>query len=279
MAALLLLLLSLCATPAQDTAPAAVGQWVAQNSGVLTRLLGVFFTDRKQGWVVGSNGLLLSTNDGGANWKNVTPKGLAECLINAIEISPHDKATAYIATTRYKFNDHTPGLYKTTDYGATWTKIDSGIPFIAQKAGDKPILTSVEVVDDLLRNMIADAVSDFELVNAGELDQAKAVANSEGACRKLSDLLLGKANSDEYFAQPWNSPRELGHYVRVAEGLTCPDDDAVYTALLNMIAEILGMYRHALTHGLEPDDWTWEIDGVVEKHVHLFLGLSYSSDV
>ncbi len=66
--------------------------------------------------------------DGGATWKNVTPAGLQECLINAIEVSPHDPATAYIATTRYKFNDHTPGLYKTTDYGKTWTRINNGIP-------------------------------------------------------------------------------------------------------------------------------------------------------
>jgi photosystem II stability/assembly factor-like uncharacterized protein len=79
-------------------------------------------------WTGSDDGLVHVTRDGGATWKNVTPAGLAESLINAIEVSPFDKATAYIATTRYKFNDHTPGLYKTTDYGATWTRIDNGIP-------------------------------------------------------------------------------------------------------------------------------------------------------
>src|SRR6185436_19097466 len=57
-----------------------------------------------------------------------TPKDLAECLVNAIEVSPHDRGTVYIATTRYKFNDHAPGLYKSTDYGNTWTRITNGIP-------------------------------------------------------------------------------------------------------------------------------------------------------
>lgn len=79
-------------------------------------------------WTGSDDGLVHLTTDGGKNWKNVTPAGLAECLVNAIEVSPHDKATAYIATTRYKFNDHTPGLYKTTDYGKTWTAINNGLP-------------------------------------------------------------------------------------------------------------------------------------------------------
>lgn len=79
-------------------------------------------------WTGSDDGLVHLTTDGGKNWKNVTPAGLAECLVNAIEVSPHDKATAYIATTRYKFNDHTPGIYKTTDYGKTWTKITTGLP-------------------------------------------------------------------------------------------------------------------------------------------------------
>ncbi|MEW6320292.1 MAG: glycosyl hydrolase [Acidobacteriota bacterium] len=79
-------------------------------------------------WTGSDDGLVHLTRDGGATWKNVTPPGLAETLVNAVEISPFDRATAYVATTRYKFNDHTPGLYKTTDYGATWTRIDRGIP-------------------------------------------------------------------------------------------------------------------------------------------------------
>ncbi len=78
-------------------------------------------------WTGSDDGYVYLTKDGGVTWKNVTPTGLTECLINAIEVSPHDPATAYIATTRYKFNDHSPSLYKTTDYGKTWTKIINGI--------------------------------------------------------------------------------------------------------------------------------------------------------
>jgi photosystem II stability/assembly factor-like uncharacterized protein len=99
----------------------------AENYGTLAYILespfekGVIYTGSDDGYVC-------LTKDNGAHWQNITPTGLQECLINAIEVSPFDKATAYIATTRYKFNDHKPGLYKTTDYGKTWIKIDNGIP-------------------------------------------------------------------------------------------------------------------------------------------------------
>ncbi len=79
-------------------------------------------------WTGSDDGVVSLTRDGGKSWSNVTPAGLQECLVNCIDVSPFDKATAYIATTRYKFNDLAPGLYKTMDYGKTWRKIDNGIP-------------------------------------------------------------------------------------------------------------------------------------------------------
>ena len=79
-------------------------------------------------WVGSDDGLVHLTRDDGKTWENVTPKGLDETLINAIEVSPHDKATAYLATTRYKVNDFSPSIFKTTDYGKTWKKITDGIP-------------------------------------------------------------------------------------------------------------------------------------------------------
>jgi photosystem II stability/assembly factor-like uncharacterized protein len=65
--------LTACSTFAQGAAESATRQWVAQDSGVLTRLLGVFFADRNQGWIVGSSGLLLTTKDGGAKWERRAP--------------------------------------------------------------------------------------------------------------------------------------------------------------------------------------------------------------
>ncbi len=55
-------------TLAQKPLPAAPG-WSAQNSGVLARLTAVFFADRDHGWIVGSNSVVLSTDDGGVTWK------------------------------------------------------------------------------------------------------------------------------------------------------------------------------------------------------------------
>ena len=79
-------------------------------------------------WVGTDDGLVQLTDDEGKTWNNVTPPGLAESLINAIEVSPHDPATAYVAVTRYKFDDLSPFIFITHDFGKNWQKAINGLP-------------------------------------------------------------------------------------------------------------------------------------------------------
>src|SRR5262245_66219047 len=61
--------LSLCLSASLPLRLPTSGQrleWSAQSSGALSKLSGVFFVDRDHGWLVGSNGTLLATEDGGA---------------------------------------------------------------------------------------------------------------------------------------------------------------------------------------------------------------------
>ena len=73
------------------------------------------------------DGLMHITRDGGRNWTNITNDNFAEGIINSIEVSSHDPATAYVVVMRYKFQDLKPYIFKTSDYGQTWTKITSGM--------------------------------------------------------------------------------------------------------------------------------------------------------
>jgi photosystem II stability/assembly factor-like uncharacterized protein len=80
-------------------------------------------------WTGSDDGLIHVSRDGGKNWKNVTPKGMPEwMMINSIEADPFNKGGVYVAGTRYKLGDYQPYLYKTSNYGETWTKITNGIP-------------------------------------------------------------------------------------------------------------------------------------------------------
>jgi len=80
-------------------------------------------------WAGSDDGLIHITRDGGKSWTNVTPKDLPEwSRVSLIEASPHDAATAYLAIDRHQNDDLRPYIYKTSDYGKTWTKIVNGIP-------------------------------------------------------------------------------------------------------------------------------------------------------
>lgn len=103
----------------------------------------------KQGviWAGSDDGLVHVTTDNGVTWDNVTPADMPEWLqINSIEASPFDAGEMYFAATGYKSGNYEPYLYKTKDYGKTWTKITSGI--------DPEHFTRVIRVDPVKRGML-----------------------------------------------------------------------------------------------------------------------------
>lgn len=79
-------------------------------------------------WAGTDNGLIQLTRDGGKTWQNVTPPGLpAWSKISLIEASHFDAAVAYAAVDRHRINDFKPYIYRTADYGKTWSSITNGI--------------------------------------------------------------------------------------------------------------------------------------------------------
>jgi len=78
-------------------------------------------------WAGSDDGLLHITKDGGQNWVNVTPPNILDGIVNSIEVSPHDAASAYVVVMRYKSMDLKSYIFKTFDYGQNWSKIVNGI--------------------------------------------------------------------------------------------------------------------------------------------------------
>ncbi|WP_268123132.1 VPS10 domain-containing protein [Roseivirga pacifica] len=73
------------------------------------------------------DGMMHITKDGGENWTELILPNVGEGMVNQIEVSPHTEGTVYVAYTRYKFNDFTPYIFKSTDYGQTWATLTNGI--------------------------------------------------------------------------------------------------------------------------------------------------------
>jgi carboxypeptidase C (cathepsin A)/photosystem II stability/assembly factor-like uncharacterized protein len=108
------------------------GMWWHDGSGgeIYNTIYSIVESPHERGtiWVGTDDGLVQLTRDDGQTWTNVTPKDWSEGWVYSIEVSPHNKATAYVALSRHRTGDPTPHLYKTTDYGKTWTDLAVTLP-------------------------------------------------------------------------------------------------------------------------------------------------------
>ena len=79
-------------------------------------------------WAGSDDGKVHITRDGGKSWQDITPKGLPKfSRVSIIDESRHQPGTLYLAANRYQVDDREPYVFKTHDFGKTWTKITRGI--------------------------------------------------------------------------------------------------------------------------------------------------------
>jgi photosystem II stability/assembly factor-like uncharacterized protein len=78
-------------------------------------------------WAASDDGLVHLSRDNGSTWNDITPVGMPEWgTVNVIELSAHDPGRALIAVHRYRTDDFTPYIFRTDDYGASWTRLTDG---------------------------------------------------------------------------------------------------------------------------------------------------------
>lgn len=99
-----------------------------QIFGTITTI-GVSPVNEKTIWTGSDDGLVYVTTDGGEHWNEVRPPSLPTwSTITCVEASHTQAGTAYVAASRFLWDDFHPYVYKTTDYGKHWTEIITGLP-------------------------------------------------------------------------------------------------------------------------------------------------------
>ena len=103
-------------------------------------------------WTGSDDGFVQLTRDNGVSWTNVTPPEMPKyAMVTQIHASPHDPGTAYVTASEYKLNNYQTHVFRTTNYGANWQSIISGLP-----------------ADEVMRSIVADPAKQGLLYAGGE---------------------------------------------------------------------------------------------------------------
>jgi len=114
--------------------PASLGNTASKDANAdkqrgVIYALAPSFKSLKTLWAGTDDGLIWTTHDGGANWKNVTPPELTPwSKVTQIVVSHFDDESAYASVSRFRIDDLHPYIYRTHDDGQTWRLITNGLP-------------------------------------------------------------------------------------------------------------------------------------------------------
>jgi len=225
-------------------------------------------------WAGADDGLIHVSRDNGESWTEVTPDGMPEAMASIIDPSPHNPGTAYLAATRYKFDDFSPMLYKTDNFGRSWTKITNGIPegdftrviredpnregllYAGTETGVYVSFNDGEKWQPLQLNLPAVPITDLT-VHARDKDLV--IATQGRSFWILDDLSVlhqlsnEVKNSDAYLFKP-ETTYLFGNHTDVDPGETLgenPEDGVVVYYNLNSIDETEVKLRFLESNGIE----------------------------
>jgi photosystem II stability/assembly factor-like uncharacterized protein len=100
----------------------------AETYGTLLSIV-ISSVDPKVMWTGSDDGLVHVTRDGGKTWNNVSPKGAPEwARVYQVDASPFEAGAAHLVYDAHMLGDRRPYVYRTTDFGATWTSLGKGLP-------------------------------------------------------------------------------------------------------------------------------------------------------
>jgi photosystem II stability/assembly factor-like uncharacterized protein len=197
--------------------PASVGIYTSKDMLTMKRR-GVVYTlapsykNINTLWAGTDDGLIHITRDGGKNWKNITPPEITSwSKVSLIDASRFDDNTAYVAVNRIRCDDQTPHIYKTTDGGATWKKIITGLP-------NEPINA---VREDAVRKGLLFAGSEnavYVSFDAGEHWQSLQLNMPSTSIRDLvikdDDLVIGTHGRSFWILDNISSLRQLNASIK-----------------------------------------------------------------
>jgi photosystem II stability/assembly factor-like uncharacterized protein len=196
-------------------------------------------------WTGANDGLVQVTRDGGATWKDVTPSSMPpEGRIQTIDPSPHNAAKAYFAGYRTLLGDLTPFIYKTEDYGESWTLLttgDNGIPahHATRAVREDPVLEGLlfagtefgmyisfddgESWEQFQRNLPRTPITDIKVhmndLVISTMGRAFWIMDNISPLRQVDDAM---AAGQAYFFEPVDAHRVRGG--RGGEGGGAPDE-------------------------------------------------------